>query len=80
MPDDHVVDAAGCVHGASAIAFIGTGRPRRSDPSAVSSTVAFASASRAATASGPKPLKIGTQIAPSFEHAITAATVSWPSA
>ena len=27
--------------------------------------------SRAATASGPKPLKIGTQTAPSFEHAIT---------
>ena len=35
-----------------------------------------ASDSRAATASGPKPLKIGTQIAPSFEHAMTAATVS----
>ena len=35
-----------------------------------------ASAMRAATASGPNPLKIGTKTAPSFAHAITAATVS----
>jgi hypothetical protein len=39
-------------------------------------TFAFASERRAATASGPKPLKMGTQIAPIFEHAMTAATVS----
>ena len=61
---------------ASAVSFIGTGRPRRSEPSAVISTFAPASARRAATASGPNPLKIGTQIAPSLEHAMTAATVS----
>ena len=48
----------------------------RSDPFAVTRTRQPASASRAATASGPKPLKIGTQMAPSFEHAITVATVS----
>ena len=60
----------------SAIAFIGTGRPRRTVPSAVISTFAPASARRAATASGPNPLKIGTQIAPSLEQAMTAATVS----
>ena len=55
---------------------MGTAFPLRSDASAVRSTLAPASASRAATASAPNPLKIGTQIAPSFEHAITAATVS----
>ncbi len=53
-----------------------TGAPLRSDASAVITIVAPASARRAATASGPNPLKIGTQIAPSFEQAMTAATVS----
>ena len=55
---------------------MGTVAPRLRDPSAVMRTFAPASARRAATASGPKPLKIGTQIAPIFEHAMTAATVS----
>ena len=40
------------------------------------STLVRASASRAATASGPKPLKIGTQIAPIFEQAMIAAMAS----
>ena len=55
---------------------IGTARPFRGNASAVSSTDTPASSSRTATASGPKPLKIGTQIAPILEQAITAATVS----
>ena len=52
----------------SAVSFIGTTCPLRREPSAVISTSRRASASRAATASAPKPQKIGTQIAPSFEH------------
>ena len=60
----------------SAVAFIGTTWPLRGEPSAVISTFVRASASRAATASGPNPLKIGTQIAPSFEQAMIAATAS----
>ena len=43
----------------SAICFIGTICPRRSDPSAVISALAFASASRAAIAGAAKPEKIG---------------------
>ena len=60
----------------SAVAFIGTTWPLRSEPSAVINTFVRASASRAATASGPNPLKIGTQIAPIFEQAMMAATAS----
>ena len=60
----------------SAIAFIGTGAPLRSEPFAVIRTRHPASASLAARASGPKPLKMGTKTAPTFAHAITAATVS----
>ena len=50
--------------------------PSARNASAVRSTFTPASSSRTATASGPNPLKIGTQIAPILEQAITAATVS----
>jgi hypothetical protein len=53
-----------------------TARPFRRKASAVRRTFTEASASRTATASVPNPLKTGTQMAPIFEHAITAATVS----
>ena len=53
-----------------------TGEPFRSEPSAVIAMRQPASASLAATGSGPNPLKIGTQIAPIFAQPITAATVS----
>ena len=59
-------DPACLVRGSSAIAFIGTGWPRRSEPSAVINIVTFASARRAATASGPNPLKIGTAYRPNL--------------
>ena len=39
------------------------------------SKLCCSTANRTATASGPNPLKIGTQIAPILEQAITAATV-----
>ena len=62
-------------------------RPRRRSPSSGPAALAARPVdreehgrtrvgSREATASGPNPLKIGTQIAPSFATAITAATVS----
>jgi len=53
-----------------------TATPRRSDPSAVIRTPASESWSRVATASAAYPLKMGTEIAPSFAQASVAATVS----
>ena len=60
----------------STTAFIGTGRPPRSDALAVITTSQPASATRAATASTPNPLNTGTHTAPIFAQAISAATVS----
>jgi hypothetical protein len=48
----------------STISFIGTSRPRRSEPSAVTTTFASASCSRCATAGAAKPEKTGTCTAP----------------
>ncbi len=56
----------------SAISFSGTVAPRRSVASAVTSTFAPASASRAAIAGAAKPEKIGTWIAPMCAHACEA--------
>ena len=56
----------------SAICFIGTTCPRRSEPSAVISAFAFASASRAAIAGGAKPEKTGTCTAPRCAQACDA--------
>jgi hypothetical protein len=65
-----------CCAASSAIAFIGTSRPRRSDASAVMSTFASASCSRAATAGAAKPEKTGTWIAPTCAHACEAIATS----
>jgi hypothetical protein len=65
-----------CSSARSTTSFIATGEPFRRVLPAVITTWVRASASRAATASGPNPLKIGTQIAPSFAQAMIAATVS----
>ena len=53
----------------SAAGFISAWLPRRSPPSAVKITFACASCSRAATAEGAKPEKIGMYRAPSFAMA-----------
>ncbi len=60
----------------SAISFIATTWPRRSEPSAVISAVAPASASRAAIAWAAKPEKIGTCTAPRCASACEAIATS----
>ena len=49
---------------------MGTSRPRRYEPFAVTTTRASESARRAATAGAAKPEKIGTWIAPMCAHAL----------
>ncbi len=51
-------------------------RPRRSDPSAVISTFASASCSRAATAGAANPENTGTWTAPTCAHACEAIAAS----
>ena len=60
----------------STSAFIGTSRPRRSEPSAVTTTFASACWSRPAIAGAAKPEKIGTWIAPRCAHACEAIATS----
>ena len=60
----------------STTAFMASSLPRRSDPSAVITTFASASRSRAATAGAAKPEKIGTWMAPRCAHACEAIATS----
>ena len=72
LPDDTCSTDGDSASASSTISFIGSVRPRRSEPSAVTMTFAPEWRSRCATAGAAKPEKTGIWIAPTCAHACEA--------